>query len=74
MQHYAAFHLGLHCWPKYLFRGFQYKKGFCELSELFGCLHFMHFWFPVNPVMQFQINIEVMHGFYALTFAGSRGK
>ena len=24
---YAAFHLGLHCLPKYLFRGFQYTKG-----------------------------------------------
>ena len=22
--HYAAFHLGLHCLPKYLFRGFKY--------------------------------------------------
>ena len=22
MQHYAAFHLGLHCFPKYLYRGF----------------------------------------------------
>ena len=27
MQHYAAFHLGLHCMPKYPFRGFQYTKG-----------------------------------------------
>ena len=27
MQHYAAFHLGLHCLPKYQFRGFQYTKG-----------------------------------------------
>ena len=27
MQHYAAFHLGLHCLPKYLFRSFQYSKG-----------------------------------------------
>ena len=27
MQHYAAFHLGLHCLPKHLFRGFQYTKG-----------------------------------------------
>ena len=27
MQPYAAFHLGLHCLPKYLFRGFQYTKG-----------------------------------------------
>ena len=26
MQHYAAFHLGLHCLPKYLFSGFQYTK------------------------------------------------
>ena len=27
MQHYAAFHLDLHCLPKYLFRGFQYANG-----------------------------------------------
>ena len=27
MQHYAAFHLGLHCLPKYSFRGFQYTRG-----------------------------------------------
>ena len=27
MQHYAAFHLGLHCLPKHPFRGFQYIKG-----------------------------------------------
>ena len=27
MQHYAAFYLGLHCLPKYPFRGFQYTKG-----------------------------------------------
>ena len=27
MQHYAAFHLGLHCLLKYLFRGFPYTKG-----------------------------------------------
>ena len=28
MQHYAAFHLGLHCLPKYPFGGFQYTKGY----------------------------------------------
>ena len=28
MQHCAAFHLGLHCLPKYSFRGFQYTKGY----------------------------------------------
>ena len=27
MQHYAAFHLSLHCLPKYLFGGFQYTNG-----------------------------------------------
>ena len=27
MQHYAAFHLGLHCLPKYLFTGFWSSKG-----------------------------------------------
>ena len=27
MQHYAAFYLGLHCLPKYPFRGFQKTKG-----------------------------------------------
>ena len=26
MPHYAAFHLGLHCLPKYLFRGFPSAK------------------------------------------------
>ena len=29
MQHYAAFHLGLHYLPKYPFGGFQYRKGQC---------------------------------------------
>ena len=27
MTHYAAFHLGLHCLPKYLFTGNQNEKG-----------------------------------------------
>ena len=27
MLHDAAFHLGLHCLPKYPFRGIQYAKG-----------------------------------------------
>ena len=27
MQHYATFHLGLHCLLKYPFKGFQYRKG-----------------------------------------------
>ena len=27
MQHYAAFHLGLHCLQRYWFRGFTNTKG-----------------------------------------------
>ena len=27
MQHYATFHLGLHCLQKFLFRGFPNTKG-----------------------------------------------
>ena len=27
MQRFAEFHLGLHCLPKYPFRGFQFTKG-----------------------------------------------
>ena len=38
MQHHAAFHLGLHCLPKYLFRGFQYTKG---KAEFYTCGHFI---------------------------------
>ena len=26
MQHYAAFHLVLHCLPKYMFRGFTVQR------------------------------------------------
>ena len=32
MQHYAAFHQGLYCLPKYLFRGFLYIKGKCSVA------------------------------------------
>ena len=28
MPHFVAFHLGLHCAPKYLFRGLRSIKGF----------------------------------------------
>ena len=32
MLHYVAFHLGLHCLPKYQFRGFLSKKGLIQLN------------------------------------------
>ena len=32
MTYYGAFHLGLHCLPKYLLRGFQYSKGVLALK------------------------------------------
>ena len=31
MLHKAAFHLGLHCLPKYLFAGILYEKGLSHL-------------------------------------------
>ena len=33
MQHYAAFHLGLHCLPEYLFWGFQNRYSELANSE-----------------------------------------
>ena len=40
MQHYAAFYLGLHCLPKFSFRGFQYIGVFCGgFVCLFVCLN-----------------------------------
>ena len=35
MQHYAAFHLGLHCLQKYTFRGFPKYKGLTGAMFLF---------------------------------------
>ena len=39
MPHLAAFHLGLHCLPKYPFRAFQVSKGLsgCEnIAKIVG--------------------------------------
>ena len=32
MQHYAAFHLGLHCLPKYPIMGFPVYKGLMKVT------------------------------------------
>ena len=43
MLHKVAFHLGLHCLPKYLFSGIQIEKGLFQVlaiiisSNLIGC-------------------------------------
>ena len=37
MPHDVAFHLGLHCLPKYQFRGFQSSKGFASTHYLILC-------------------------------------
>ena len=34
MQHYAAFHLGLHCLQKYSFRGFSNTKNITKLNRI----------------------------------------
>ena len=38
MQHYAAFHLGLHCLPEYPFRGIQYTKDYRYVNVYIACL------------------------------------
>ena len=37
--HYAAFNLGLYCFPKYLFRGFWYTKGSVPTTDTVGTLY-----------------------------------
>ena len=37
MPHFAAFHLGLHCVPKYLFRRFPVYKGLIINKALLVC-------------------------------------
>ena len=33
MPHYAAFHLGRHCLPKYTFMGHKYIKGYSKKND-----------------------------------------
>ena len=44
MQHYAAFHHGLHCLPKYLFRGFQSTKVTLFIPEIIWTLNTQDRW------------------------------
>ena len=50
MQHYAAFHLGLHCLQKYSFKGFPEYKGFMFQSTFFSLLFLfcLRFYVPVS--------------------------
>ena len=42
MQHYAAFHLGLHCLQKYSFRGFPEYKGLRSFRPVYAaCCYFL---------------------------------
>ena len=55
MQHYAAFHLGLHCLPKHPFRGFQYTKA-KNVRALFSlklAVKFMFYKIYVDQFMRF---------------------
>ena len=38
MPPYAAFHLGLHCLPKYLLTGIQNEKGEVKLKKRISCV------------------------------------
>ena len=57
MQHYAAFHLGLHCLQKYSFRGFPEYKGLnndlthCMLGN-FSCFYVVCYFFFHNQLFR----------------------
>ena len=52
MQHYAAFHLGLHCLPEYLFRGFPVYE---RLNSHVPCL-------KVNSMLKNLVVLQVVVG------------
>ena len=60
MQHNPAFHLGLHCLQKYLFRGFHHTKGYKASGKLniSLCLTFL----PHGP-------LYVLYGFVELVYS-----
>ena len=57
MQHYAAFHLGLHCLQKYLFRGFPNSKGY----PLFHQYYFL-FWICCLLLYSSALQTRFYHG------------
>ena len=64
MPHYAAFHLGLHCLPRYPFRG-----GFeCELISLFMC----HFIWVFTLCQGTRLGVGFMRGSRNFRQGGSR--
>ena len=44
MPPYVAFHLGLHCLPKYLFTSYQNEKGQANLEFKFDVFLFLPSW------------------------------
>ena len=50
MPHYAAFHLGLHCLPKYLLRGFWSSRGKDKVRLK-----------PAYSATETSQNIEILH-------------
>ena len=71
MQHYAAFHLGLHCLPKYTLWCFPYTKGLLRLAVLYspqacyGLIDFhlysigsVHFFYLFIPVLNLGVAID----------------
>ena len=57
MQHYAAFHLGLHCFQKYFFLGFPEYKG---LNTALSTLLLQNETVFISPCKIFITRIAVM--------------
>ena len=66
MQHYAAFHLGLHCLPKYTFRGFQYNPFMPNRTfnnYYFNSVRIFFYWYSLRGVADKKIQITLVASF-----------
>ena len=72
MPHYAAFHLGLHCLPKYPFKGFRSSKG--KIGVNVACIEHRATEGPnlfsksplfINKIVMYKINIYIFIMDYA---------
>ena len=61
MQHYAAFHLGLHCLQKYSFRGFPEYKGLMQVTMCVQSPHQSNVTFFKGRVYQGPISSKIFH-------------
>ena len=62
MQHYAAFHLGIHCLQKYSFRDLSKECYVFFLDFLLPVISFFNYFFPKNS---FSVSFSIIKGLYS---------